>query len=199
MDPRRALRNKIREQRRALSAHDVKRYSEQLAQHFSTSNLFRNAKHIAFYLANDGELDVYPLMQIAWAMNKRCYLPILSPPFQRHLFFAQYNHGDPLALNEFAIPEPDVGPRHFKKAKTLDLVLTPLVACDSLGNRLGMGGGFYDRTFHFLKHRTQWQKPRLVGVAYDFQQVEALEFQPWDVPLAAVATPGSLMQFKTTR
>jgi 5-formyltetrahydrofolate cyclo-ligase len=198
MEPRQELRKRIRAQmrakRRTLSATDVQRYSNDLARHFEKNRIFQNAQHIAFYFANDGEPDVHPLMQTAWRMRKHCYLPILSPPFQRHLYFAEYNQGDALVLNQFSIPEPHVGPRLRKSGKTMDLVLTPLVAFDRDGNRLGMGGGFYDRTFAYLRHQQHWRRPRMVGVAYDFQQVEQLDSATWDVPLSGIATPSRFIR-----
>jgi 5-formyltetrahydrofolate cyclo-ligase len=190
MDVRQQLRKRLREQRRSLSAHERKRFSEQLAKNFAKTKLFRNSKHIAFYLANDGELDLLPLMQIAWRMKKHCYLPILSPPFQQHmLYFARYQKGDPLSLNQFAIAEPRVSPRHWRTGRRLNLVLTPLVAFDARGNRLGMGGGYYDRTFAYLRHQHRWRRPRLAGIAYDFQHVDRRERSSWDVPLSTIATP----------
>jgi 5-formyltetrahydrofolate cyclo-ligase len=194
MSPRQQLRKRLREQRRSLSAHDRKRYSKQLAKKLIKTNLFRNSNHIAFYLANDGELDLLPLIQIAWRMKKHCYLPILSPPFRRHLlYFARYNKGDPLASNQYAIPEPKVSPRQWRPGRRLNLVLTPLVAFDASGNRVGMGGGYYDRTFSYLRNHHSWCRPILVGIAYDFQQVDQLENAAWDVPLSAIATPEKLI------
>jgi 5-formyltetrahydrofolate cyclo-ligase len=70
----------------------------------------------------------------------------------------------------------------------LDLVLTPLVAFDAQGHRLGMGGGFYDRSFAYLLRHSRWLRPRLIGLAYDFQRQTRLPHQPWDVPLHAIAT-----------
>ncbi|WP_455204150.1 5-formyltetrahydrofolate cyclo-ligase [Kaarinaea lacus] len=189
MNSRQELRKRIRRQRRALSAHERDCYSKRFAKRFAASALFRNSKHIALYLANDGELDLYPLMQLAWRMKKRCYLPILSPPFQRHLYFAQYAEGGHLIPNQFGIPEPDVGPRLWLTGRRLDLVLTPLVAFDDKGNRLGMGGGYYDRTFAYHIRHNHWCRPKLVGVAYEFQKVESLDSAAWDVPLFAVVTP----------
>ena len=194
MDSRQQLRKRLREQRRSLPALERKRCSELLAKQFAKTQLFRNSKHIAFYLANDGELDLLPLMRIAWRMKKHCYLPILSPPFRRHLlYFALYNKGDPLIRNQYAIPEPKVSPRLWRSGRSLNLVLTPLVAFDALGNRLGMGGGYYDRTFAYLHNHHRWRRPRLVGVAYDFQQVHQLQSASWDVPLSAIATPEQLI------
>jgi len=197
MDLRQQLRKRLREQRRSLSAHERKRFSEQLANSLAKTNLFRNSNHIAFYIANDGELDLLPLMQIAWRMKKRCYLPILSPPFRRHLlYFARYDDGDDLIPNQYGIPEPKVSPRQWLAGRRLNLVLTPLVAFDVNGNRLGMGGGYYDRTFAYLRNHHRWCRPRLVGVAYDFQQVDQLGNASWDVPLSAIATPSRFLSVR---
>jgi len=191
---RKRLRQQLRSERRALAAHEKKRFSEQLATKFANTHLFRNSQHIAFYLANDGELDLMPLMRIAWRMKKNCYLPVLSPPFRQHmLYFSRYQQGDPLVHNQYGIPEPKVSPRHWRSGRRLNLVLTPLVAFDANGNRLGMGGGYYDRTFAYLRNHHRWRRPRLVGIAYDFQQVDQLESAAWDVPLSSIATPGRLI------
>jgi 5-formyltetrahydrofolate cyclo-ligase len=78
---------------------------------------------------------------------------------------------------------------------TLDLILTPLVAFDDQGNRLGMGGGFYDRTLAYLGRRKHWKKPRLIGTAHAFQQVARLPHESWDVPLHGVVTEKALLSF----
>ena len=95
--------------------------------------------------------------------------------------------------NRYGIPEPmDTQPR---SARQLDLLLIPLVGFDSAGHRLGMGGGYYDATLAFLRHRRHWRKPRLLGVAYECQKVEALPHDPWDMPLDAVLTERRLYRF----
>lgn len=65
---------------------------------------------------------------------------------------------------------------------------------DRDGNRLGMGGGYYDTTFEFLAGRSRWHKPRLLGLAYGFQEVDALPHEPWDVPLTAIVTEAGLIR-----
>ena len=74
------------------------------------------------------------------------------------------------------------------RAQDLDLILMPLVSFDDNGNRLGMGGGFYDRSLEFLRHRTRWHKPQVFGIAYDFQRINGLTPDPWDIPLQGVIT-----------
>ena len=185
---RQELRQIMRRKRRALSAAERKHYAQRFANRFAASPLFKRSRHIAFYFANDGELDVFPLMQLAWSHGKSCYLPVLQASFRNRLLFAKYHAGDAVVYNKFGIAEPQVAACDRTKPLRLDLVLTPLVAFDNQGNRLDMGGGFYDRTFGYLRHRQHWHRPRLVGVAYSFQQVPDLVVQEWDVPLFTVAT-----------
>ncbi len=187
-DPRQTLRQTLRARRRLLSAEQCTRLSGAAASGFCRHRLFRSAQKIALYLPNDGEMHTALLMAQAWAMGKSVYLPVLSHLRQDHLLFAPYRPGDALRNNRFGIPEPVVSLRQMIDLKSLDLVLMPLVAFDGQGNRLGMGGGFYDRSFAFLRRRQHWRKPHLVGMAYDFQRVDALKQQPWDVPMRGVIT-----------
>jgi 5-formyltetrahydrofolate cyclo-ligase len=186
--PRQELRQIMRRKRRALTPAQRHRYAIQFSNRFAATPMFKRSRHIAFYFANDGELDLMPLMHLAWSHGKSCYLPVLQAAFRNRLMFARYRAGDPVVYNKFGIAEPQVAACDRTKPQRLDLVLTPLVAFDAHGNRLGMGGGFYDRTFAYLRQRRYWQRPRLVGVAYSFQQVSALGVQEWDVPLQVVVT-----------
>ena len=196
MTTRNSLRAKIRAQRRALSPHQQEMYAQQFADHFAKSHLFRNSERIAFYMANDGELDPSYLMANAWAMGKKCYLPILMHLHDKSLLFAPYKPDIPMNYNQFGIAEPAIGARHRMKARNLDLIVMPLVAFDKQGNRIGMGGGYYDRTLAFLNARTRWHKPRLVGVGYSFQEVSAINRESWDVPLSYIATEKEFVKIK---
>ncbi len=188
MNSRANLRREMRTRRRGLTDAQRTQLSEYTAACFRRHRLFHHARRVAAYLPNDGELDPMPLMALAWAMGKQVYLPVLSHLRSDHLLFVPYAPGDALRENRFGIPEPVVSLRHMVDLKALDLVLMPLVAFDGQGNRLGMGGGFYDRSFAFLRSRRHWLKPHLVGMAYDFQRVDCLQHQPWDVPLQGVVT-----------
>ncbi len=195
-DARNRLRRALRAERNRLTPVQQARASRALAAQLAGTRLFRVARRIALYLPNDGEIDPVPLMTRVWAMNKRCYLPILSRLKHDRLWFAPYEPDTALAPNRFGIPEPVVSPRSWLRAPDLDLVLMPLVAFDAGGNRLGMGGGFYDRSLAFLRHRGCWHKPHLIGLAHDFQRVERLETFAWDVPLQAVATDRTVYHFQ---
>ncbi|HKJ08574.1 MAG TPA: 5-formyltetrahydrofolate cyclo-ligase [Gammaproteobacteria bacterium] len=199
MTSRTDLRRRMRRQRRALTPSQRIEAAWRMADHLAASALFRNSRRIAAYLPADGEMDPEPLMERAWELGKTVYLPVLVPFGHNRLWFAPYRPGDRLMSNCYGIDEPRIVHRGRISATALDLVLAPLVAFDARGNRLGMGGGYYDRSFGFLRRRRHWQKPRLVGLAYDFQQVEALPAQPWDVPLTAVATDVGLYPEEASR
>ncbi len=189
-------RTQIRQRRRQLPTVDREYAAATLAEHIQRSRPFINGQHIAFYLPNDGEIDLRPLLFMAWEMGKHCYLPVLGKRHENRMWFMPYEPDDNLIINRFGIPEP---PLNRKKSGCknwrLDLALLPLVAFDMAGNRLGMGGGFYDRTFAYLRSRRYWRKPHLMGTAFSFQQMENLSRQPWDVPLDSMATEQGIVRF----
>jgi 5-formyltetrahydrofolate cyclo-ligase len=150
--------------------------------------VFRNSRHIAFYFPNDGEIDLTPLIDLAWIMRKSCFMPVLDSLRWNRLWFAPYRDGDPLVANRYGIPEPAVATRRWVRARDLDLILMPLVAFDQHCNRIGMGGGYYDRTLSYLRHRRHWRRPRIVGVAYQFQKVSEIVPAAWDVTLDGIVT-----------
>lgn len=159
-----------------------------IIHHLAKSSLFIQSKKIAFYFPTKGEVDPIPLMQKAFTMRKSCYLPVLHPFKHNRLWFVEYKPGDILRMNSYGILEPDIRYRPIIPSWALDLVITPLVAFDESGNRLGMGKGYYDRTFAFLLQKRYSNHPHLVGLAYEFQKVPHLTVNPWDVPLHRVVT-----------
>lgn len=190
MADRQALRQAIRDRRRAIPAATAERFAHRLAKNARHYPFLLNSRHIAGFLPADGEMDPLPLMQHLWSLGKRIYLPVLVPFKGDHLWFARFEPGDELVYNRYGILEP-VG-RDLIKATALDLVLTPLVAFDTRGHRIGMGGGYYDRSFAFLQRRTHWRKPRLLGIAYELQKQRAIGVDHWDIPLDAIVTEDAL-------
>ncbi|HAJ91599.1 MAG TPA: 5-formyltetrahydrofolate cyclo-ligase [Gammaproteobacteria bacterium] len=193
----RTLRQTIRQQRRALTRREAATCAEQLARQTCKHPLVLRSHRVAAYLASDGEIDPAPLLQTLWSANKQVYLPVLAPFSPEQLWFARFDPGDILAFNRFGIPEPVR--RRLIKPSALDLVLTPLVAFDTAGHRIGMGGGFYDRTFAFLQRRQHWHKPNLVGLAYEFQKQATIKPNNWDIPLNAIATEAHVYENSRSR
>ena len=182
---RRALRREMRRRRRALSVAQRRDAARALSVRLAASRWFLNSRTIAVYLSNDGEVDLLPLVERAWLMGKRTFLPRLFGP---RLWFLPFHPQSRLAGNRYSIPEPVEPARRRIRPMSLDLVLFPLVAFDSDGNRLGMGAGYYDRTFEAARRRSVWPGPKRIGVAYEIQRVDTLPAAEWDVPLDAIVT-----------
>lgn len=149
---------------------------------------FRRALHIAGYFGSRGEIDPMPLLEQASRMGKHCYLPVLHPFKPGRLWFCLWQPGDTLIPNRFGIPEPRSRGSRMIAAHRLDLVIVPLLGFDADCNRLGMGGGYYDRSFAFAHRNHNARRPFMLGLAYEWQRVDHLPVQPWDVPLDAVVT-----------
>ena len=184
------LRQTIRRQRRAVDPNEARRCAEQLARHVCAAGLATHSRHIAAYLGSDGEIDPLPLMQRLWQLGKKLYLPVIVPFSSRKLWFARFEPGERLVYNRYGIPEPER--RRLIKPCDLDLVFTPLVAFDTRGHRLGMGSAYYDRSFAFLGRRIFLYKPKLIGLAYEFQKQDGIPVNSWDIPLNAIVTEASV-------
>jgi len=195
---RATIRREIRARRRGLGQDERRAAAVGLAR-AATGRLLRRGRRIAFYLANDGEIDVAPLLAKARATGCHTFLPVLDNTHAARLQFMAWSPGEPLVTNRFGIGEPAGGPALRVAAGSLDVIVIPLVAFDDRGGRLGMGGGFYDRTLAYLNRRSHWRRPRLIGAAYEFQQVAGLEPAPWDVPLDGCLTERGLRLFPRAR
>lgn len=181
------LRRQLRQQRRSLTAEQQQRAAENLALNLLGNPDLHRARHIAVYLPNDGEIDPHTYLTVARRKGVQFYLPVLHPIHPGRLVFSPYHDGMALFSNRFGIPEPAFRHGLRRPPWALDAVLFPLVGFDESGGRLGMGGGFYDRTFAFTRVRPRLA-PKLIGLAHDFQKVSALPVEPWDVPLHSVVT-----------
>ncbi len=154
------------------------------------------SRRIAFFWPNDGEIDLTRALVKSLANHKQCYLPVLYRGGENRLLFGRFKVGATLRLNRFGIPEPNLARDGWLFARQLDLILTPLVAFDDQGNRIGMGGGFYDRSLCQLNLPGIWQRPYVLGVAHEFQHLEHIGRNAWDVPLRGAVTDQRIYQFK---
>lgn len=181
------IRRRMRRRRRALSPAVRARAASRVAAVLDGLHMFRAARRIAVFAANDGEIDLLAATRLL-SDGKEYYLPVVPPPGRRRMRFARLDPDTSFTKNRYGILEPRVPAALLVSALELDLVLAPLVAFDRLGGRIGMGGGYYDATFEFLAARSCWLHPKMVGVAFSFQEVPHIEREPWDVPLSAVIT-----------
>lgn len=153
--------------------------------------LFQESRHIACYYAYGNEFATIPMIEAIWAADKICYLPVLAE--SKTLHFMQYNQHDELQPNQHLIQEP-VSNQHVIHPEKLDLVIVPLLAFDDHGNRVGTGGGYYDRTFAFM-YTHPAKAPFLLGLGYSFQESTEIQAEPWDIKLNGVLTEKNLTLF----
>jgi 5-formyltetrahydrofolate cyclo-ligase len=178
------LRAHFRKTRSQISVGYRAQAANAAATIFAQQEIFRQSEGIACYFSFGNEFDSTPLIEAVWQAKKQCYLPVLTAG--NTLRFVLYNKGDALQNNRYSIPEP-VNVASELRAEELDIVMTPLVAFDLKGNRLGAGGGYYDRTFAFLQ-KNPVKRPLFIGLAYASQQAEKLPCDEWDVGLHGVIT-----------
>ncbi|MEQ1512491.1 MAG: 5-formyltetrahydrofolate cyclo-ligase [Lysobacteraceae bacterium] len=179
---RKALRRTLRDRRRQLPAAARIAAAETLAARLLALPFAPTAGHVAGYWAMDGEIALH-VWQLRLPPDVRYCLPVLGD--DDLLRFAPWRPGEALATNRFGIPEPTEA--ETLPAEAMTMIVLPLVGFDSAGQRLGMGGGWYDRSLAFRRDRTT-PPPWLVGAGFAVQQIDALSAEPWDVPLDAVCT-----------
>ena len=181
---KRELREFGRQTRHDLPDELHAHYSLNICNRFLHSGLFFRAENIACYLSSANEVDTSLVFERAWRAKKRVFVPVVENHCKMR--FVRITRNTRLERNQFGIWEPvfgaDISPRK------LDVVLTPLVAFDEKMNRIGMGGGYFDRCFSFLQSNRQWFRPKLVGLAFECQKVEKIGTNPWDIRLYRVFT-----------
>lgn len=188
MTDRPSLRRQLRAARRALPAAQRIAAAEALAAHLLALPFAPAAGHVAGYWAMDGEIALH-----AWQLRlpRGCTycLPVLGE--DERLRFAPWRPGAPLRANRFGIPEPEVDGDALLEAERMAFVVVPLVGFDAHGHRLGMGGGWYDRSFAFRRERAA--PPWLVGAGFGLQRIASLAAESWDVGLDAVCTESDVL------
>ncbi|MCI3910661.1 5-formyltetrahydrofolate cyclo-ligase [Pseudomonas viridiflava] len=177
------LRRQLRKARRSLTRSQQREAARGLYRQLAQHPLFRRARHVSMYLPMDGEIDPRLLLRAAQRRGKATYLPVLNAWPRTRMVFQRVRPGEKFKPNRFRIPEPRINRAKQRRIWALDLVLMPLVGFDDEGGRLGMGGGFYDRSLAYRARRSTWRKPVLLGLAHECQKVERLAQASWDVPL----------------
>jgi 5-formyltetrahydrofolate cyclo-ligase len=189
------IRRQSRNLRQNLPLARAREKSLRIAERFMTSPIVGQGQRVAVYLSHDGEVETQAIIESLWACGKVCYLPILRSSPQRSLWFGRYGPETALTPNNFGIPEPSIGEDTISEPWMLNVALVPLVAFDLFGNRIGMGGGYYDRTFAYLKDSSRRHSPILIGLAFECQKWDRIPAEPWDVPLNGVVTEKNFYTF----
>jgi 5-formyltetrahydrofolate cyclo-ligase len=175
----------MRAARRALSADERIDAAAAVAANLARLGLPGPGTRLGAYMPMDGEVDPAPALDLARGRGCEIFVPVITRFSRRRMRFAAVDGTATMRTNRWGIPEPRLPGIH---GRWLELALVPCVAFDAGGERLGMGAGFYDRHFAFLRQRSAWRRPRLLGLAYDFQCVAHIDARSWDVPLWGIVT-----------
>lgn len=183
---RQQLRKTLRNSRKSLSQHEQKVAALGVLKITIKHQVLKGVSSCATYLTNDGEVDPVNLIEYCWKNNIRTTLPVLHPFTAGNLLFLNYSADSKMTQNKYGISEPVCEVNNVVPVSNLDLLFVPLVGFDIKCNRMGMGGGYYDRTLESL-HKNKGAK--IVGLAHDCQEVPELPVQSWDIPLNLIITP----------
>ena len=181
------LRAHYRKIRIELTRAERDQATRKITQTVINSSWFQRSDNIACYLSTPDEVGTWQIIERALRMKKRIFAPIVKK--NNVMQFQELRAKSVLRRNDYDLFEPRDG--QLINANGLDVVITPLVAFDHLNNRIGMGGGYFDRTFAFLKHRHRYFHPKLIGVAFACQETARIFPNPWDIRLFSVISENS--------
>ena len=184
------LRQTLLRKRQQYSGEQKAAASQSVAQHFMDHPLLAFSPSIAGYRAIRGELDVMPVFEKVARYHRVTCLPKVVGK-EKPLQFLRWQLKDALEKDARGIEQPMPAAEEV----TPKVIFVPLLAFDTAGYRLGYGGGFYDRTLIKLRMETLENPPLAIGVAYDFQEVEALPVEPHDVRLDGILTETGVSMF----
>ncbi|RKG36356.1 5-formyltetrahydrofolate cyclo-ligase [Acinetobacter guerrae] len=187
------LRKQLRSQRRLLSFFDQKKAERKTLQRLRHTSHFQKSKKIGLYLHAFGEVHTQLLIEECYKFKKQVFFPMICNMNNQLMWVKVSRHqyrNKRFSHHPLGMKEPMASRGHH--VSHLDLLVMPLLACDHKGTRIGMGGGFYDRTLASAPH-----KPFRLGLAHAFQLLDqTLTRQSWDQPLDALLTPDHLYRFK---
>jgi 5-formyltetrahydrofolate cyclo-ligase len=184
------LREHYKAQRLQATPQQRMQAAESVAQQLLALPEWSSARYVAGYWATQGELPLHSVQMRLQAPQIWC-LPLVQA--DRTLKFSPWRAGDPLGSNEYGIPEPDVSPTSTLDAADMSIILMPLLAYTQSGARLGMGGGYYDRSFAF--RHAQPAPPLLIGIGYANQEAPSLPNDDWDIKLDMLVNDNELIRF----
>jgi 5-formyltetrahydrofolate cyclo-ligase len=177
------LRTELRQRRNKLGAVRRETAAQRISQYAQTLPQWSSAQHIALYCNIGSEVATEDLAQACRTQGKSLYLPVLEDNGQ--LLFAEWTDTEPLPENHLGIGEPPSSARRCP-VSDLDIIFLPLLGWDRSGGRLGMGGGYYDRTLEDISG------PLLVGLAYSVQELKEIPRESWDITLDSVLTEAGI-------
>ena len=175
-----SLRELLIQKRRMLSAEERSAQSALILSQLEKMTVFQEAKTVLLYYPKNNEVDVLPLFK-RYKRDKVLLLPVTH---RRGMTANPYEGNDKMHRGKVGIPEPTTPPYEGE----IDLIIVPAVAFDKQGNRLGRGGGYYDRFLKKQSHAT------FIGVGYDFQLVDEVPVRQHDQKMHRIILPSQTIQ-----
>jgi 5-formyltetrahydrofolate cyclo-ligase len=180
--------------RRSLPDDERQKAERAIGNSLRHLKLLRRGHRVAVYLAMPGEVNLRPSIEAAWRAGCILYVPRIASRRRGTMHFVPLLPGARLRPNAYGIAEPVANASARVESRRLDAVLMPVVGFDRLGNRLGMGAGYYDRALRHLRDGSRrWRRPRLIGLAFACQEVERIVPSAWDIPLDVVVTERAIV------
>lgn len=172
------IRKEIGEKRAALDVPWLERASAQITKNFQSLDVFRSSETVALYKAIGGEVNLEPLFSLCWSLNKRTFIPVFNAT-DRVYEMAEISCATEFVMGNYGIQEP-VNPE-IMDIGAIDLIAVPGVGFDLSGNRLGRGGGYYDRMLEAFSGLA-------AGICFDFQVLENIPVDLHDRPVSILVT-----------
>ncbi len=180
------LRKEMRSRRAALSKSERELFSREVVEKFLAQPIYQNSTTIFAYISMPEEIQLQEIFVDAFSKNKIVAVPVIVG--KGEMVAAELPNFDALEIGDFGIFTVRENLRRFVDAKNFDCVIVPGAAFDIRGNRLGLGGGYYDR---FLPRAVNAKK---IALAFDFQIVESLPAESHDTPVDMIITPTKIFQ-----
>lgn len=187
------LRKQLRQQRRHLTVYQQRQAEQAILTNIYHHALFKTARKIGVYIDDFGEISTKKLINYCFKLGKKVYTPQVCEMNQIltwvEISKAQYHHK---RMVRHRLKMLEARASRGQSVKRLDVLFMPLLVCDKTGIRIGMGGGFYDRTLANAKCR-----PYRIGLAHDFQYIDDnIPAQKWDQRIDELWTPSHRYCFK---
>ncbi|WP_406030164.1 5-formyltetrahydrofolate cyclo-ligase [Succinivibrio sp.] len=189
-EQRNSLRQKILAKRRQVTAKESAQAGLSILKTIMQMNVFKRTVNVASYISLSGELCTQDMNEYFMTRHHLC-LPFMVTGLKGKMDFYSFKKGDELVENRFHILEPKNLPENLISEDKIDVIIVPLVAFDNKGNRMGMGGGYYDRMLKKVR-----KDCLVIGVAYEFQLVDELLVEEWDMPMDIVITEKNCYKFR---
>lgn len=170
------MREILLQKRRMITKEQVSFFSDMIVEHIESMPIFQSAKTVLLYYPIKNEVNMLPLIK-KYKKEKTFLFPVVH---RRHMTVSPYEGNSKMHRGKFNIPEPTTEPY----IGSIDMILVPGVAFDDYGNRLGRGGGYYDKFIRSLKYKSTF-----VGVLFDFQLVEKVPCGRWDKQMDYLVAP----------